>query len=248
MAIVKISDTKVEKLTPQEQAMISELRTEIRTKGGPHEHCLLTVYQKGCNTFSASTNKDTFMEFAANELYSEFGWNKTNIKNTEEFQNRIYKMIFQSNIDKNTGRPFGIIPLLASYAEPTPQPDGNPPMSQVDKMGYQIEKGFKVLKLLENQNSEEFKAQLTREKAKKTTDPRTPEVRVTMQINAFREDLKVKQATHKELKRLIQIANINHLGEFFTPEKASKNLAVRIQKQFDDNLGAGAIDLSMFDV
>ena len=232
------ADKKV-KLNSFESEYLKEFRA--------NKDILVLAYGEGCRTYDPSTNRDDFMEFILEYLTGHFGWDKGRITHREAMCDRIYPSLFATTIDDKTGRPYGIIPLLSTYMEQKPR-KGGVKASDMEESSSSIARMAEILERLKDKSSPEWKKHLATATANRGDSHRTPEVIAEMQINVAKEKLTKLKENYSLKAALIKAAAIAPNGAYYKPERASKNLAVKIAKQYDDTLGAGGIDFSQFEL
>lgn len=234
MAIENIENINEDKLSLYERRCLKEARSPENILN------IVNIYGEATEMFGPTTDRDMFMDHIFSQCATIFEWNLGDIQNSEQMKYALYQYLFTKSAPKDGTRPKGIIPAIASYTVPRNQADFEHKMSDLEVIEYRIKEEMNLLKTLMEDGPARQKAL-----AKLAENPNrrnTPEVTLQMKLNAKKIELKDMLDKFREQERLVRASRITQ-GNFFTPERPTKNATVQTAKVFDNFLGQGGSNL-----
>ena len=236
MALVSANDKKPS-LNPFEKDFFKDIKhPEMREK------CIAT-YRRVCDDIKASRSRTPFCLKFIELMAPEVDFDMRRLQNEEEMIKRVYTFLFKGRV-KNAQVAEGLISQLGDLTNGDPSP--------IQRIANNIDAGLEVLEACIGENgwdkeSERFKQIVENIKAKDGDEtPRfTPEARAVMQLNGLKGQVEDWQKINKNNIRLCKLANVQN-GMWFRPDRDTTNAAASVAKQYDHTLGAGGIDLSLF--
>lgn len=233
MAIKKATDNK---------AKINAFEAGFLKEAGENRNVLAELYNQGTSIYENNTDRNVFMDFMLDECVKRFKWNREYLDNREEVKKRLYTLIFAGSEDPMTRRPRGVIPFIASFLEPKHiNPENGEKHSDLEQMSLKLrQEEARINELATEGEARTNMLQRIEESGK--NGRYTPEVFLTLTINAKREQLRVKRERYESLRELVRASGLS-TDTYFVPERPSKSMLVAISRQYDDNLGLGDFDL-----
>lgn len=229
MAIINVAELDEGSLNIHEKEYLKEARRDILN--------IAKIYGQASSMFSASTDRTTFMDFIFEECKKTFKWNPAKLENIDEMKKRLFVSIMSTSKDPDTGRPRGIIPCIASFTAPKNRANHETQMSDLEMIAHKVEQDTNLVRAL--QQPGEVRDKALAKLAENPNRRNTPEVDLTMKINARKIQLKDLVDQYRSYQDLVVASGVKQ-GTFFSPKSASKNETVRTAKMFDDFLGQGA--------